>query len=318
MKPGDGDKLIHRTAIASVLAVAVVAAWVSYRHAVTVVTAHGEPGVIGHLYPVGIDGLIVAASMVLLDSARHREKAPQLALWLLGFGIGGTLAANVLAGVTAGWLGSVVAAWPALAFIGSYELLMMLVRAAARRASHASGNADAPDARTHFSSDADALGGMHFARQDRTHQADAQTHSADATDALKRGASDAQSLDAGVNAETHEAVNLVNPVAQTFSPAETQSASPRGRKTRDARTGSKSDAVRVAITEIARATGRTEADVTSVEVASHLNETGTRVRASYVADVRRRDANLVNASDAPARTASGSDAPDAIGRITDA
>jgi Protein of unknown function (DUF2637) len=130
----NGDKLTRWTAVAAVLAVAAVAAWISYRHAVQVVTAHGEPGTVGHWYPVVIDGLIVAASMVLLDAARHREEAPRLAWWLLAAGIGATLAANVLAGVPSGWLGAVVAAWPALAFVGCYELLMMLVRAAARRA----------------------------------------------------------------------------------------------------------------------------------------------------------------------------------------
>jgi hypothetical protein len=41
-----------------------------------VVTRHGEPGIIGHLYPVLIDGIIVAASMVVLDAARHGEAAP--------------------------------------------------------------------------------------------------------------------------------------------------------------------------------------------------------------------------------------------------
>jgi hypothetical protein len=130
----NGDRLTRWTAIASVLAVAAVAAWISYRHAVAVVTAHGEPGAVGHWYPVVIDGLIVSASMVLLDAARHREPPPVLAWGLLAAGIGATLAANVLAGVPSGWLGAVVAAWPALAFVGCYELLMMLVRAAARRA----------------------------------------------------------------------------------------------------------------------------------------------------------------------------------------
>ena len=129
----NGDRLTRWTAVASVLAVAAVAAWISYRHAVAVVTAHGESGAVGHWYPVVIDGLIVAASMVLLDAARHREPPPVLAWGLLAAGIGATLAANVLAGVPSGWLGAVVAAWPALAFVGSYELLMMLVRAAARR-----------------------------------------------------------------------------------------------------------------------------------------------------------------------------------------
>lgn len=132
-----GDRAVRCTTVAAVTAVAAVAAVISYRHAVTVVTGHGEPGLVGHLYPVVIDGLIVAASMVLLDSARHREKPPALALWLLAAGIGATLAANVLAGVSAGPLGAVVAAWPAAAFVGCYELLMVLVRAAARRNGHA-------------------------------------------------------------------------------------------------------------------------------------------------------------------------------------
>ncbi len=39
----------------------------------------------------------------------------------------------MLAGVPSGWLGAIVAAWPAAAFVGCYELLMMLVRASARR-----------------------------------------------------------------------------------------------------------------------------------------------------------------------------------------
>ena len=60
----------------AVVAVAGVAAYVSYWHAVDVVTHRGETAVKGHLYPVAIDGIIVAASMVVLDAARHMEGAP--------------------------------------------------------------------------------------------------------------------------------------------------------------------------------------------------------------------------------------------------
>jgi hypothetical protein len=128
------DRLARWTAVAAVLSVAAVAAWVSYWHAVAVVTAHGEPGLTGHLYSVLVDGLIVAAGMVLLDAARHKEAAPALAWWMLAAGIGATLAVNILAGISGGWLAAVIASWPALAFAGCYELLMTLVRAAARRA----------------------------------------------------------------------------------------------------------------------------------------------------------------------------------------
>jgi hypothetical protein len=128
-----GDRAVRWTAVLAVVAVAGVAAYVSYWHAVEVVTHHGEPGMVGHLYPVVIDGIIVAASMVLLDVARHRENAPPLAWWLLGTGIAVTLAANVTYGARFGLSGALWAAWPATAFVGCYELLMLLVRASARR-----------------------------------------------------------------------------------------------------------------------------------------------------------------------------------------
>ena len=128
-----GDKAIRWTAVAAIVAVAGVAGYVSYWHAVEVVTSNGEPGTIARLYPAAIDGLIVAASMVLLDAARHGEDAPKLAWWLLGAGILVTLAANVTYGAQTGLAGALWAAWPALAFVGCYELILLLARASARR-----------------------------------------------------------------------------------------------------------------------------------------------------------------------------------------
>ena len=51
-----------------------------------------------------------------------------LARWLLGLGIAATLAANVAHGLGHGPVGAAVAAWPAVALVGSYELLMMVIR----------------------------------------------------------------------------------------------------------------------------------------------------------------------------------------------
>ena len=130
----NADRAIRWTAVLAVVAVAGVAGYVSYWHAVAVVAANGEPGIIARLYPAAIDGLIVAASMVLLDAARHGEDAPPLAWWLLGSGIAVTLAANVTYGAKTGPSGALWAAWPALAFVGCYELLLLLARASARRA----------------------------------------------------------------------------------------------------------------------------------------------------------------------------------------
>jgi hypothetical protein len=80
-----------------------------------------------------VDGLIYCASMVLLDSARRGITAPVIARWLLAAGIGATLLANVMAGLSWAPLGAVVAPWPTLALVGSYELLMLIIRQSASR-----------------------------------------------------------------------------------------------------------------------------------------------------------------------------------------
>jgi hypothetical protein len=94
------------------------------------VRAHGESGWTARLVPLTVDGLIYASSMVMLDSARRKDPVPGLARWLLGLGIAATLAANVAHGLGHGPVGAAVAAWPAVALVGSYELLMVIIRGA--------------------------------------------------------------------------------------------------------------------------------------------------------------------------------------------
>jgi hypothetical protein len=122
------DKAIRWSTAAAVIGVAVVAAVVSYEHAYALVRAHGETGWTAHLIPLTVDGLIWASSMVMLDSARSGVLVPSLARWLLGLGIAATLAANVAHGLGHGPIGAAVGAWPTVALVGSYELLMMVVR----------------------------------------------------------------------------------------------------------------------------------------------------------------------------------------------
>ncbi len=59
---------------------------------------------------------------------RRNQPVPRLAVWSLGAGIVATVGANLTHGVGHGPVGALVSAWPALALVGSFELLMMLIR----------------------------------------------------------------------------------------------------------------------------------------------------------------------------------------------
>ncbi|MGO9217221.1 MAG: DUF2637 domain-containing protein [Streptosporangiaceae bacterium] len=124
------DRAIRVSTAAAVLGVAGIAAYVSYWHAFEVVRAHGETGITARLEPATIDGLVYSSSMVVLYAARHRLPVPGLARWLLALGILATLAANVAHGWSHGPVGAAVAAWPAASLVGSYELLLWLIRTA--------------------------------------------------------------------------------------------------------------------------------------------------------------------------------------------
>jgi uncharacterized protein DUF2637 len=97
------------------------------------------------MVPLTVDGLIYASSMVMLDSSRRRTPVPILARWLLGLGIAATLAANVAHGLGHGPTGAAVAAWPAIALVGSYELLMMVIRGSQAVPDGTPGKAEAQD-----------------------------------------------------------------------------------------------------------------------------------------------------------------------------
>ena len=133
------DRAIRLSTAAAVLAVAGIAAYVSYWHAYAVVRAHGETGITARLEPASIDGLVYASSMVVLYAARHRVPVPSLARWLLGLGIAATLTANMAQGWSHGPVGAVVAAWPAVSLVGSYELLVWLIRTSGSAARGPSG-----------------------------------------------------------------------------------------------------------------------------------------------------------------------------------
>ena len=69
MRSCDDDRLIRITTALAVAGVAAVAAVISYRHAYELVSTHGETGLTARLVPFTVDGLILAASMLILTPA---------------------------------------------------------------------------------------------------------------------------------------------------------------------------------------------------------------------------------------------------------
>jgi len=104
------DWLIRTTTALAVVAVVGVAAIISYQHAYELVTSHGETGLTADLLPFTADGLIWAASMVVLDASRRNHPVPPLAKWSLAVGIVATIGANLAHGPNHGPMGALVSA----------------------------------------------------------------------------------------------------------------------------------------------------------------------------------------------------------------
>ena len=132
------DRVIRWTTAGAVVGVAAVAAVASYEHAYALVRPHGEAGWTGRLVPLTVDGLIYAGSMVMLDSARRKVPVPPLARWLLGLASRRRSRPTSCTALATG-RGAVVAAWPAVALVGSYELLMVIIRSGQAPAGTAAG-----------------------------------------------------------------------------------------------------------------------------------------------------------------------------------
>lgn len=118
-----------RMAIAVVLVVATVAAYVSYRHGYDLVRSHGEDTLSAGGYPLTVEGLVYAASMVILRANRAGVRPPRMAWFALWVGIIATGATNLAHGIAHGPVGMLVAVWPAVALVLSFEMLMRMFRA---------------------------------------------------------------------------------------------------------------------------------------------------------------------------------------------
>src|SRR5690349_17180503 len=123
-------RLIRWVAILVVLGVAGIAAVVSYSHMEALGERLGESWR-AKLIPFSVDGLITAASMVLVDRRLRRLstalRACPLAWGAVGVGVLASLVANAAHATTPGAMAW--SAWPAVSFAVALELLLQLFRA---------------------------------------------------------------------------------------------------------------------------------------------------------------------------------------------
>jgi Protein of unknown function (DUF2637) len=127
-RTGRADRTIRTLTVAAVTGQASIAAAVSYGHIDELARRYGQTGLAPRLTPLSIDGLIIAAGMILLYEARGGRPRPRLAQTMLWLGIGATIAANAAAGAAYGVMGAIVSALPAAAFTGGAELVMGMAR----------------------------------------------------------------------------------------------------------------------------------------------------------------------------------------------
>ncbi len=109
----------------SVLAVAAIAAVVSFLHIRHLALTHGGDRWSSALLPLAIDGAVVAATMSMIQ-ARGFWKGWARCLLILAVGL--TLAANMAYGWAHGPWGGILWAWPAVAFFGCAELAIGMAR----------------------------------------------------------------------------------------------------------------------------------------------------------------------------------------------
>ncbi|MFI6324328.1 DUF2637 domain-containing protein [Nonomuraea sp. NPDC050556] len=129
--PATFEVWIRRTATASALLLAVIAAVVSFRHMHELALMHGEDELAAALIPLAVDGTIVTASMSLLLASRYGSRGGVLPWVTLMISCLASLGANIAVAEPT-LIGRVIAGWPSLALIGAYEMLMSQIRQVAR------------------------------------------------------------------------------------------------------------------------------------------------------------------------------------------
>src|SRR5262245_65234744 len=94
-------------------AVAAIAAWSSYSHMVHVALTFGERPEVAYALPGSVDGMLVVATVVMVDDKRRNHRVRPIARLAFAAGVLASVAANIAAAHPS--VGArIVAAWPAV------------------------------------------------------------------------------------------------------------------------------------------------------------------------------------------------------------
>jgi hypothetical protein len=116
--PG-GTRLVRNVSAGGVAA---IAAWSSYSHMVHVALTFGERPEVAYALPFSVDGMLMVATVVMVDDKRRNRQVRPAARVAFAAGVLASVAANIAAAHPS--VGArVVAAWPAVALLLVVEML---------------------------------------------------------------------------------------------------------------------------------------------------------------------------------------------------
>lgn len=123
-------ELIAVTALAAaaVLAVTGIAAVISYSHMQDWALANHEPDWRARLFPLSVDGAILASTLVLYADSRAGRRADKLAYFITLAGIAWSVGANIGHAWVSDLAAKMIAGWPPVAMALSVELLFRFAR----------------------------------------------------------------------------------------------------------------------------------------------------------------------------------------------
>jgi Protein of unknown function (DUF2637) len=144
--PVRGDRAFAFVTLAAVALVAVIAFSASYQHQYELSIYYRQTHWVAGMMPFSVDLLIVAAGLVIWYAARHGYPRPLRAYAALAAGVAATVIANLAADhhYAWPWLGPGISVWPAIAFVGAYEMAVWLVRKRQETAAGADGGDTVP------------------------------------------------------------------------------------------------------------------------------------------------------------------------------